>query len=165
MRKFISVILLACTSLLASCSKTASDPTPDTDRQHRIQGTRHSAVKAGEPFKVDGCDVQVYKVYSETGGVFGSNMFTLATANCETANVTAVNEGCGKSCVNDNIRVEAVANKGLAQAHSRGYVEKVVEAAKKMDETQAKKVLELQVKLEQLRAEADKVSAELEKSK
>lgn len=162
MRKFISVALLACTSLLASCSKTASDPTPDTDRQHRIQGTRHSAVKAGEPFKVDDCDVQVYKVFSETGGVLGSNVFTLATAKCQTANVTAINEGCGKSCVNDNIRVEPVA----APAGNEQAAE-VAEMQKKLAQAQAeaKRKAELQEKLRQLQMEADKVSAELEKSK
>jgi len=161
MRKIISVVLLACTSLLASCSNNASDPTPDTDRQHRIQGTRHSTVKAGEPFKVDNCDVQVYKVFSESGGAFGSNMFTLATAKCETANVTAVNEGCGKSCVNDNIRVEPV-----TRPASNEQAADVAEMQKKLAQAQAeaKRKAELQEKLRQLQTEADKVSAELEKT-
>jgi hypothetical protein len=85
---------------LASCS---NDPTPSADSQHNYGATHFAVSKAGDPFEVDGCMVSVHRITTANSDLLPD--FTLATAKCQTATVSVVNNGCGKSCVANNVLV------------------------------------------------------------
>jgi hypothetical protein len=89
---------------LTSCS---NDPAPSADSQHNYGATHFAVSKAGDPFEVDGCLVSVHRITTASSDLLPD--FTLATAKCPTATVTAVNNGCGKSCVANNIVVTPAA--------------------------------------------------------
>lgn len=94
-------LALACTSLLALAA-CDMDPNPSASRKSEFESTRLAVTRLGQPFEVDGCQVQAHRVTTSSA----VPDFTLATVNCPTAQVSTTTASCGKSCINNVVRVE-----------------------------------------------------------
>lgn len=105
-------LVLACTSLLG-LSACDTDPAPSAQQKGELENTRLAVTRVGQPFEVEGCQVQAHRVTTSTS----LPNFTLATVNCPTAKVEVTNGSCGKSCTSNALRVEpkAVAEEPLAE--------------------------------------------------
>ncbi len=105
-------LALACTSLLG-LSACNTDPAPSAHQKGELENTRLAVTRVGQPFEVEGCQVQAHRVTTSTS----LPNFTLATVNCPTAKVEVTNGSCGKSCTSNAIRVEpkAVTDEPLAE--------------------------------------------------
>lgn len=103
LRRIAPLVLAFSVFSLVGCD---TDPTPDLSMKKDTAGSRFAVVKAGEPLEVDGCSVQVHRVF--TSGRSPLPPFTLATAKCPTSQVTATSASCGKNCVSDVVQVQAV---------------------------------------------------------
>jgi len=112
MRKFSSAFLLACVTLLAACGDSSGpsrDPAPSADNKHQLAQARIATTAYGTPFEMDGCTVRMHRVYATNPGSLGKDIFTMATAECPTAKVTATQTSCGKSCKNHTMKIEPAA--------------------------------------------------------
>jgi hypothetical protein len=87
-------------ALLTGCS---NDPNPSSSSKANYASTHFAVSKAGDPFVVDGCQVQVHRVTTASTDALPD--FTLAVARCPTATVTVENNNCGKSCMSNTIAV------------------------------------------------------------
>lgn len=105
MRNYFTTLLLLCFALLSGCDDTVDNPTPTPSTRASFESSRYATVKAGAPFEVEGCQIQVHKVFVTRTQQMSADSFTLATAKCPTADVTVTHENCGKNCVHNNILV------------------------------------------------------------
>lgn len=156
MRKYISIRLLAAIAAiaLAGCSnKPAEDPTMSDEHLVGYANSRFFVAKEGQPFVVDGCQVQIHAVRVTRPGTMSNGSFTLATAKCPTAQVTATHENCGKNCEQDTLRVEAVAPTTAQQEAAQRE-----EAARQL----AKQKAELKSRMDKLEEERAQAAAQLE---
>lgn len=151
-KQLYSTLLLASLALLVGCdpSRPAPDPTPTAGEVYSAGNARLAAAKLGAPLQLDGCVVQAYEVDVSYPGTRPDRYFTLATADCPSAKVTATNQSCGKSCKHDTLKVERKAEdtddaKAAAQA-----------------EAVAKKKAALLNKRDQLVKELEQLNAEIE---
>lgn len=94
---------------LAACD---SDPSPSDSRKSEIESTRLAVTRLGQPFEVDGCQVQAHRVTTSNS----LPSFTLATVSCPTAQVTTTSSSCGKSCMSDTLKVEPKAQASEASS-------------------------------------------------
>lgn len=109
---FALAALVTCT-LLAGCNQ---DPRPSYRDAQEIEQTQLAVTKMGEPFEVDGCTVQAHRV--TVSGALPN--FTLATAKCPTAQVSATTQNCGKNCTSEAVKVEyAVPAPALSPAEAQ----------------------------------------------
>lgn len=114
-----TTVLLA--GLVLSACNFGSNTTPALEDVQRDNAglwskAQNKPYPLGQPFMVNGCTVQTFRVAVDTPGVnIGANSldYTMAVANCETAMVTSTSEQCGKQQC-DTVRVEPKASKEVA---------------------------------------------------
>lgn len=114
-----------------------TDPNPSADYSQKIRRTRLAVTPMGESFELDGCVVKPYRV--TTSNTFPD--FTLATAQCPTAEVMATAESCGKNCTSNTVKVTSKVADPLAEnANDRRLNElrsEISRLSKEVDQIQA----------------------------
>jgi hypothetical protein len=88
---------------------------PTVQAPHRSDAQTWAAAKmtvypVGEPMRVNGCKVTVHRVAVSSG----LNDFTMATAECDTAKVTATEQSCGKNCNTASVKIDQTVNTAQA---------------------------------------------------
>jgi len=153
-KQTLSSLLLACLVVLVGCDNSAppKDPTPSAESRNNTENALLATSKLGKPLELDGCIVQAYEVNVAYPGVRSDRYFTLATANCPTADVKTTRQSCGKNCEHDVLSVTRKA-------------EDVGKAEEKAKAEAAAKKAELLKKREQLVSELQALEAEIEPAK
>jgi hypothetical protein len=105
MNKINAMAVLLCVAALVGCGNVrepVNEPVPDYALSAEKLGT----------MQVDGCEVNVHFVEATApaGRPYHSG-FTLATAQCPTASVTATQYACGKGCNSQTVKVERTSSK------------------------------------------------------
>ena len=151
-KQYLSAFLLACSVVLAGCDNSTppNDPTPSAQARSTSENALLGTAKLGKPLELDGCTIQAYEVNVSYPGPRGDRYFTLATANCPTADVKTTRQNCGKNCEHDMLSVTRKDAQDEAQV-----------AAKAQAEAAAKKAALLS-KREQLVKELEQLDAEIE---
>ena len=125
--------------VLAGCD---ANPQPTAGRKAEIEGTRFAVTRMGEPFDVDGCPMQAYRVTTSNA----MPNFTVVKADCNGTRMRSTEQSCGKSCTQTTVQVTPGSAPGIAVDVRRDN----------RSELEA-----LQTRVKQTRAELDELDARM----
>ncbi len=98
-------LVAVCLLGLAGCDETAAEAAA-RDKEHQAS-VGVTPVKMGQPFELEGCQVQAYRV--RVTGQYAGPDFTTATTKCPTATVVATSNNCGKGCNSEALIIQPAA--------------------------------------------------------
>lgn len=104
-----STALLALALLAVSgCGNTIKEGKVVRDNAEIWAAAKVTPYPVGEPFTLDGCKVQMYRIAIGTAIGSGLSDVTLSTVDCPTASVTASSHSCGRACTANMLQVTPV---------------------------------------------------------